>query len=245
MTTPQFTDLLTLIEERSAALRAAAAGADLDLRVPGCPEWTLGDLITHITQVQRFWAAVVASGPSDRRPDTGPAAQREPESGAEEATALLVDALRTAGPEAGCWTWWGKPATAGAVARHQVQEAAVHARDAQETVGRTEPLPAGIAADAISEFIEVWLGSLGPWPYAPARLALYAGEGTSWLLDLGPDGAALLTPEDGALAAADARVHGSASDLLLALYGRVPAGSLRTEGDPEQVKRLLSWPTAD
>lgn len=159
---------------------------------------------------------------------------------AEEATALLVDALRTAGPDAGCWTWWGEPATAGAVARHQVQEAAVHARDAQEAVGRTEPLPAGIAADAVSEFVEVGLGSMGPWPHTPARLALQSDEGTSWLLDLGAHGAVLRTP--GRDAVADVRIHGSASDLLLLLHGRIPADSLRTEGDTEHVERLVAWP---
>ena len=246
MTTPHFTGLLTLIEERSAALRAAAAGADLTLPVPACPAWQLGDLITHITQVQRFWAEVVAAGPSDERPDTVPAAEREPETGllarAEEATGLLLDALRTAGPDARCWTWWGEPATAGAVARHQVQEAAVHARDAQEAVGRTEPLPAGIAADAVGEFVEVGLGAMGPWPHTPARVALHSEEGGVWLVGLGPDGATLTAPGEGDVTAADARIHGSASDLLLALYGRIPADSLRTEGDPEHVKRLVAWP---
>ena len=41
-------------------------------------------------------------------------------------TQLLLDALREAGPDRGCWTWWGpseSPQTSGAVTRHQLQEA--------------------------------------------------------------------------------------------------------------------------
>ena len=66
-----FDDLLTLIDDRSAALRSAAGAApDLEGRVPGCPDWTLDDLVFHISEVQRFWAVVVTqadtSGPPTR-----------------------------------------------------------------------------------------------------------------------------------------------------------------------------------
>jgi len=44
------------------------------------------------------------------------------------------------------------PSTSGAVAWHQVQEAAVHARDAQEAAGHAGPLPAVVAADGVQEF---------------------------------------------------------------------------------------------
>ena len=44
--TPPFDDLLTLIDERSAALRSAAAAASsLEVRVPGCPDWS-----EHVTE---------------------------------------------------------------------------------------------------------------------------------------------------------------------------------------------------
>ena len=60
--------------------------------------------------------------------------------------------------------------TAGAVARHQAQEAAVHAWDAQKTIGKPEPIPASVAVDAVAEFLEVTLGSQGPWPPGPDRV---------------------------------------------------------------------------
>jgi hypothetical protein len=55
-----------------------------------------------------------------------------------DSTEQLLSALREAGPDRGCWTWWGvslSPQTSGAVARHQLQEVAVHTYDAQLTVG--------------------------------------------------------------------------------------------------------------
>ncbi|MGP8303678.1 maleylpyruvate isomerase N-terminal domain-containing protein [Streptomyces inhibens] len=48
--TPAFEDLLALVQDRSAALRSSVAGSpDLDVRVPSCPDWSLRDLVEHLT----------------------------------------------------------------------------------------------------------------------------------------------------------------------------------------------------
>ncbi|WP_435802820.1 maleylpyruvate isomerase N-terminal domain-containing protein [Streptomyces avermitilis] len=61
----EFPDLLRLIDERSAAFRAAVASApSLDVQVPACPEWTLFDLVQHLGEGRRSWAATVAAGPA-------------------------------------------------------------------------------------------------------------------------------------------------------------------------------------
>ena len=59
MQTLSFDDMLALIDDRSAALREAAAQAGLAAQVPGCPDWTVSDLVAHLGEVQLFWAAVV------------------------------------------------------------------------------------------------------------------------------------------------------------------------------------------
>jgi len=232
-----FDELLSLIAERTAALRDAAASAtDLGGRVPSCPDWTLRDLVTHVTEVQNFWSVAVATGPSEDAP-----AVAAPPPGLATATEALLAALRAAGPEAACWTWWGSsgtPMTAGAVARHQVHEAAVHAYDAQLAVGRPQSVPAPIALDGIAEFIGVSLGSSGEWPHDPARVAVHTTEGPSFELDLSSTGARLL---DGPTTARE-RIRGSASDVLLTLYGRLPLDRLRTEGDRTVLRQLLAWP---
>src|SRR3954447_26069495 len=145
--TPAFPEFLHLIDERSAALRGAVAAApDRSARVPGCPDWSLEDLVAHLGEVQRFWAAVVRAGEADGPPpreavgDTSPHGDLLAWSG--ESTRLLLAALGEVGPDRPCWTWWpGSDALrpAGGVPRHQVEEAAVHAWDAQETVGKPEP----------------------------------------------------------------------------------------------------------
>jgi hypothetical protein len=40
----------------------------LDVRVPTCPEWTLFDLVRHLGEGRRRWAAVVAAGPASAPP---------------------------------------------------------------------------------------------------------------------------------------------------------------------------------
>jgi hypothetical protein len=60
---PEFSELLKLIDERSSVFRAAIQSApDLDAQVPTCPEWTLLDLARHLGGGQRRWAAVVTAG---------------------------------------------------------------------------------------------------------------------------------------------------------------------------------------
>lgn len=244
MTTPPYPELLTLIDERASALRAAAAG-NLEARVPGCPDWSVRDLVVHLGEVHRFWAATVSAGPSDT-PLSEEAVGDRTFSGdlfawSAESTRLLLDALRDTDPDRGCWTWWGAsgaPMTAGAVARHQVQEAAVHAYDAQDAAGRPEPVPAAIAVDAVPEFLQVSLGSLGTWPHRPARLALSAVEGPTWLLDLTPRGA---TPDPAPSGEPLATVQAPASDLLLLLFKRIGPGAVTIKGDRAAVDELLSW----
>lgn len=249
---PPFPLLLEQITQRSAALREAAAEAGPGAAVPGCPGWSVHDLLAHLGEVQRFWAAVVTAGPGQPPPEDEAVPGRLPGDDvlawSAESTSVLLAALREAGPGRGCWTWWERssaPQDSASVARHQVQEAAVHARDAQEAAGRPEPLPLAVAVDGVTEFLTVGLGAMGPWPHAPAQVALRADEGQSWLLRLGPDGAGIAAGPGEATAAT---VSGTASDLVLFLYGRQgremgrPAGGpVRVEGDQDLVRQLTAW----
>jgi len=247
---PSFPELLSLIDDRSAALREALAVApDLAARVPGCPEWTMRDLVEHIGHVQCFWAAVVQAGGGDGPPPRETIGFTQPGDDLggwfEAQTRLLLAALGQVGPDRPSWTWWATsdaPQTTGAVARHQVEEAAVHAYDAQETIGKPEPIPASVAVDGVAEFLQVTFGVAGDWPHRPARIVFSAVEGPSWVLDVTPDGARLDPAAGGEPVAT---VHGSASDILLALFGRIPLDHLRIDGDPTVVTQLKSWADTD
>lgn len=249
---PRFDEWLDLIEERSAALRSAAGKAPSDARIPACPDWTVDDLLAHVGGTQRFWAAAVTAGPAPRPPADGQVPDRAPTGDlldwSAHSTAVLLDSLRAAGADARCWTWWadsGSGATAAAVARHHVQQVAVHVRDAQDAAGMPEPLPSGLAMDAVDEFLHVGFGAMDGWPHSPARVALVADEGRAWTLILDATGASAVGSAVGeGRPEADATVSAPASDLLLALYRRAPwdGGSLRVTGDAALVRQLVVWP---
>ncbi|MET8164159.1 maleylpyruvate isomerase family mycothiol-dependent enzyme [Streptomyces sp. NPDC005329] len=257
-TTLEFPVLLRLIDERSSAFRAAVASApSLDVQVPTCPEWTLFDLAQHIGEGRRSWAATVAAGPAPAKSaaEGAPAAPREREALSAwlaESTEQLLDALRKAGPDRGCWTWWEtSPRTSGAVARHQLQQFAVHTYDAQITAGAPQPLPAEVALDGVDEFLSTCVATTSAWPHKPTAFDFHAAEGHSWRLTVDGDGArSTRVPAPGTtpVAAADegsnaagVSVRGTASELVLFVYDRIPADSLQIEGDAGLFDLLRAW----
>lgn len=257
--TLEFSDLLRLIDDRATAFRAAIAAApSLDLPVPTCPEWTLADLVQHIGEGRRRWAATVAAGPqaTSRTPAQGDAvAPQEREAvlaWLAASTDLLLAALREAGPDQGCFTGWGNtqlPHTAGGVARHQVQEIAVHTYDAQLAVGEAASLPAEVALDGVEENLFIAQFSTSAWPHKPTAFDIHATEGRSWRLTLDGDGArtaqlpAAATGEE--QDEAGLSIYGTANDLVLYLYQRISLDALRLEGDPELLDLLHAWEPED
>ncbi|MET7368817.1 maleylpyruvate isomerase family mycothiol-dependent enzyme [Streptomyces sp. NPDC005566] len=258
--TMDFPDLLRLIDERSGALRAVVAAApSLDVQVPTCPGWTLFDLVKHLGGGDRFWAAIVGAGPADAPPAEATAARAALEVPREReallawlaaSTQLLVSALREAGPESGCWTWWPasqSPQTAGGTARHRVQETAVHTYDAQLAGGASQPLPVEVALDGVEEFLFTVCATPSAWPHKPTAFDFHAAEGRSWRLTVDGNGARVTRiPADTAATDEDsgvvgASVHGTASELVLYLYDRIPAASLHVDGDAGLLDLLRAW----
>lgn len=254
-TTLEFPELLRLIDERAGAFRAAIAAApDLEVRVPTCPEWTLFELAQHLVQGRRAWALTVGAGPAETRPAEATAAREQAAPREREAllaeladsTRQLLDALREAGPDRGCWTWWGtsqSPQTCGAVARHQLQEIAMHTYDAQLAIGARRSIPAEVALDGVDDFVFTCCATTSPWPHEPATVDYLVTEGRSWRLRLDADGAraARIPAPDAGDASADLTARASAGELLLVLYGRAPADSLKIDGDRRILDRLADW----
>jgi hypothetical protein len=144
----------------------------------------------------------------------------------------LLAALREAGPDRGCWTWWAdgqSPQTCAAVAKHQLQEIAVHTYDAQLTVGTPQPLPAEVALDGVDDFLFTCCSTTSAWPHEPAAVEFHTTEGSSWRLTLSADGArAARLPAPGT---ADASALGTANELVLVCYGRIPLDTPRLDGN--------------
>jgi uncharacterized protein (TIGR03083 family) len=152
------------IESGAAAIGALVAGGGLDRPIPTCPDWTLRELAVHVGRVHR-WAAQIAASraaappgfrslPDGRFPD-GPLAQAAwLADGASRAVAAIA--------EAGADPVWafGALAPASFWGRRMSHETMVHAADAALAAGLEPDLPAGLAADAIDE----WLTVLMPPP---------------------------------------------------------------------------------
>ncbi|GAA2784960.1 maleylpyruvate isomerase family mycothiol-dependent enzyme [Kitasatospora paracochleata] len=251
--TLDFPDLLRLIDERSTAFRAATAAApSLDVQVPTCPDWTLFDLAQHLGAGRRAWAATIAEGPgatAKADPRSEPTAPREREAllaWLAASTQELLDALRDAGPDRGCWGWWGKsqsPLTCAAAARRQLHEIAVHTYDAQLAAGAAQPVPEEVALDGVEEFLWTICTTTEAWPHEPALADYHTTEGRSWRHLLSADGArgVRLPAAAGDEQTADASLEGSAHDLLLALYGRLPLDSLKLDDSRGVYDQLVEW----
>ena len=213
-------DFLAWIERDSETFASVLAGGDLDARVPGCPDWALRDLAAHLGRVQRFWAAVVRVGadtkpahPEINPPADGPALA----DWMRAASHYLLDALRTTDPATPAWVWWRDDRTVGAIARHQVQEAAVHRWDAQSAVGEPEPIAQGAADDGIDEF--VWISRQLRDPAPILLVATDSGRSFPVADPAVCDGPSTVT------------VSASASDLVLLLHGRIGPAAVRVDGN--------------
>jgi len=116
------------------------------------------------------------------------------------------------------------------------------AYDGQITTGAPQPLPEEAALDGVDEFLSTCCAGPYTWPYEPAVVGYHATEGQSWRLSLSADGVrATHFPEPGTEpgTAVDASLRGTAGELVLALYSRVPVDSLKLDGDRRILDLLL------
>jgi len=219
-------DCIAAITEHSAGFAEATRG-NLDAPVEHCPEWSVADLVWHLTEVHWFWGTIVTE-----LLDAPPAEGRRPArpvdaelldtflAGAER----LVRALRDADQTAHAWTWASWQQDVAFVTRHQVQEAAVHHWDAVNAAGGSLEIAPDVAADSVDEFLHFSVASEDD-PDDPPETALHgslafrAGDtGDAWTLTDGRrPGTARV---DGGVAAGAPVLEAPAADLLLWLYQR-------------------------
>ena len=163
---------------------------------------------------------IPASEPKFDTAQTGPHDADGLERWMRESTHELLQSLHDHSWATPAWTWWKHPRTVGAIARHQVQEAAVHRWDAQLAIGTPEPLPDAVAADGFDEFLEIARQLRDPAPIT------FVAIDTGRSFDL-CDGSPCAT------------VSGTAADLVLLLHGRRTLTHADVEGDPMVVEAFL------
>lgn len=134
-----------------------------DGAVPQYPSWTMTDLVVHVAVVHGRTAAVCRDLPRERiaapRLPTG----SDPFDWATDQLEQMLDALDRADPDAQVWTF-GPDTRLAFWGRRMVVETGVHRWDAQDAVGRPEPLPELVARHGLDEFPDVYLSRLGDVP---------------------------------------------------------------------------------
>lgn len=226
---------LKALTMQSALFGKALTGADLQQRVPTCPDWTLHELTQHVGHAHRWATAIVvqrATAAPDPRELAMPAAPGDIEglsAWLHDGAAALVDAIWAADPRTPVWSW-GDDQRVGFWGRRMAHETAVHRADAELALDHEFALEAELAADAISEWLDAvtsektvaWRPELAQLRGEGQILHLHStnpglGEAGEWIVRRTPSGPIW---EHGH-AKGDVAVRGAVVDLLLVLMRRI------------------------
>ncbi|WP_030157826.1 maleylpyruvate isomerase family mycothiol-dependent enzyme [Streptomyces sp. NRRL S-244] len=245
--------------EKAIARAIADAGGGPVPLVPSCPGWSASDLLGHLGAVHRFVGRIlrdrlseapdhtdltifgIPQDPAVRaawpKPGTEPNRGPVPDALTEwfaQGARQLEDQFRELGPDVPVWTWSPDAAehTSGFWLRMQTIELAVHRWDAQSATGTPGPVDAEIAADAVPQTFE----AMAPFRRAVAGAPAGAGERYRFRRTDGPGvwtvtfSGEQVTVEHGATDPVDVEAAGTASDLMLFLWRRIPATALAVSG---------------
>jgi uncharacterized protein (TIGR03083 family) len=231
----QLGEYLPALRTTNARVDDAAAEAVLahgwSARVPGCPDWHLADLVRHIAEVQHLWAWVVRTRATDLTGYPKPPEHPDDELlgwlGAQHAE--LEAALAGADPAERVWTWAARQDVA-FVLRRQLHEAVVHTVDVEQVLGDVRPIPTAIGLDGLDEWLEVIVpAALPDGPPASAHPVTFR------VVDAGVERTLFVGSRPFAIAA----LLGTAGDLLLTAWRRVPLEVLTVEGDGLQAEAMI------
>lgn len=223
--------------------RMVEVGAGIPGRaVPSCPDWTVDDLLRHVTHVYLHKVACMRLG---REPQGWPPphdGQPAP-AGLRRAYAELAGEFDRRPPSEPAFTWYDPDQTVGFWLRRMAQETLVHRYDAELAAGATTAVPADLAADGVDEFLVAFVGFLTR-RYADdedvARVLAGAGElavrcgELGWLVRPGPAGAEvtrLPAEPTAAERAAPVAVSGDPVAVLLWLWRRAGDDTVTLSGD--------------
>lgn len=247
------------ITDETAELVALIREADLTVRVPSCPDWTLEELAVHVGQAHR-WADQIIRTRATAEVEDEDVPHFTPQPGDQvtelanwltEGAELLVSGLREAGADAPLWSWFTEQ-NAGFWARRMTHESVVHRADACLAAGTHFTTAPEVAADTIDEWLTL-VSAPATWEedeevrelreHAGRSLQLRATDTTEernarWLIELGTDGVSWRRADgDGE---ADVTLTGPLDEVLRVFYRRLEPTSdlVKVDGD---AKLLDFW----
>nr|WP_246214550.1 maleylpyruvate isomerase family mycothiol-dependent enzyme [Modestobacter muralis] len=222
-----------VVAQELDAGRTPAAGG-LQAAVPWLTDWTARDLVSHLGVVHRWVVGILRAGTTQRPRSPRDLAPPDEDLHGWYAQGLieLVATLRTTDPDAPAWHMSPAAAqTAGSWARRQAHEHTVHRHDLEAAASLAHaPVDPVLAGDGVDELLAVVLPRwqhTAPLATGRARVGVVATDlARSWTVEVA-DGAVRCT--DGPAADPDAEVAGTATQLLLHLWGR--PGEVAVHGD--------------
>ncbi|MGE2691112.1 maleylpyruvate isomerase family mycothiol-dependent enzyme [Mycolicibacterium pulveris] len=231
-------DFRAALLEQTRAFGELIRSADPSTPVPTCPDWTLKQLFRHVGRGSRWAAQIIGERrmtPVDPREVRDGKPPDDPDAAIDWLNAgprAVIAAVDRVGSER-VWTAAG-PRPAGWWIRRLLHEAVVHRADAALALGADYDVPVEVAADGISEWIELMsiaAGRAGPPPLDRGRtMHLHATDD-----GLGPAGEwTVVNAEDGVTwthdhGKGDVALRGAVKDLLLAIMRRRSAADAGIE----------------
>lgn len=232
--------------------RLVEVGAGVPERVvPSCPDWTVDDLLRHVTHVYLHKVACLRLG---REPQGWPPphdGQPAP-AGLRAAYGELTGEFDRRSTSEPAFTWCEPDQTVGFWLRRMAQETLIHRYDAELAAGTTSAIPTDLAGDGVDEFMVVMAGYLtrrhadddgvarALAGTGGRALAVRCGE-LGWLAEPGPAGVTVTRqPAEPAAAelAAPVAVRGEPAAVLLWLWHRAGDDTVTLTGDPAE---LAAW----
>jgi uncharacterized protein (TIGR03083 family) len=200
-------------------LMAAARVAGPSGQVPGCPGWSVQELLRHVGAVHRRFGLVIAERRSERpRREESTPPPTDPYDWFDEARGQLLTALANGDDTFAYYSFRG-PRPLSWWVRRLVHETSIHRVDAEQAAGRTAIIEPALAADGVAENLATYLPILIGAQPLDRRLAveLVATDvDARWTVIC--EGKDLLVTTDPA--PVQATVRGQAEHLYLWLWGR-------------------------
>ncbi|QGV82916.1 maleylpyruvate isomerase family mycothiol-dependent enzyme [Streptomyces ficellus] len=230
----EITEHIKYLAAEGQLLAGTAERAGTGAAVATCPKWRVRDLLRHTGMVHRWATAFVTEGHPSYHPAEG-----EPDlDGAEllgwfrEGHGRLVSALTEAPDSLACWAFLPAPSPRAFWARRQAHETAVHRADAQSALGAVVPdMAPEFAADGIDELL-CGMHSREKSRVRTPKAAVLRVRATDtadvWTVHLS-DRAPRTVRTDGG--DADCELSGTAAELYLALWNRLPLEAVTVSGD--------------
>lgn len=175
-----------IVSEQTARFAGNVSAAGPSTTVPTCPEWDVTELAQHVGQTQLFYANMIndqASSPAEFRWPEEPI-PADPSAWTDwlaSTSGRLLEAVRSAGPDGPVWNPTGE--STGGVAfwlRREFGELAAHGFDASAAAGRPYELEPPLAADALSEFLEMVTSSTWAMNMPESAAGMRGSGQTMW-----------------------------------------------------------------